>query len=111
MGDGSFAAFAKTSQAAPWVGKVGPACKASPFVKEMVNRLIHWETSQDIAWSKAFWKNALELNMAIGRGAKSRFARFIGKKILGIKKVALKLKASAKKIGLKFKADMKKTGL
>merc|ERR1712097_236584 len=66
-------------------------------------------------FSKMFWKGALELNMAIGRGKNSKFAKFLGKKILGIKaakKLNIKLRAKAGlkvKGGLKLKVKGKKT--
>merc|ERR1712139_470480 len=76
-----------------------------------MGRMITWEAADDLKWAKAFWKGPMELNAAIGNGNKSRFAKFLGKKMYGMKKLALKIKAGMKKTGLKIKAGVKKAGL
>merc|ERR1712178_640818 len=104
----SFTAFVKAKQAPAWAGSVTDACKNAPFVKAIVHRMITNQTKDDIKFSKMFWKGALELNMAIGRGKNSRFAKFIGKKILG-KVMKIKVKVGKKaKAGLKLKVKAKK---
>merc|ERR1712139_653363 len=83
--DSSFNAYVKAKQAANWAGKVSSDCVNSPMLKKWTAKLILATTQDDIKFSKMFWKGALELNMAIGRGKNSKFAKFLGKKILGIK--------------------------
>merc|ERR1712007_287079 len=113
--DSSFNAYVKAKQAANWAGKVSSECTASPIMKKWTAKLILATTQDDIKFSKMFWKGALELNMAIGRGKNSKFAKFLGKKILGIKaakKLNIKLRAKAGlkvKGGLKLKLKGKKT--
>merc|ERR1712007_141764 len=113
--DSSFNAYVKAKQAANWAGKVSSECTASPIMKKWTAKLILATTQDDIKFSKMFWKGALELNMAIGRGKNSKFAKFLGKKILGIKaakKLNIKLRAKAGlkvKGGLKLKVKGKKT--
>jgi len=115
--DDSFNAYVKAKQAGNWAGKVSSGCVNSPMMKKWTAKLILASTQDDIKFSKMFWKGALELNMAIGRGKNSRFAKFLGKKILGIKAAKkltkkLRVKAGLKvkgKVGLKLKLKGKKT--
>merc|ERR1712159_376634 len=84
------------------------------MMKSWTAKLVLSSVADDIKFSKWFWKGALELNMSVGRGLKSRFRKFLGNKLLGIKKamkkVSVKVKAGLKKTGLKIKAGLKKTG-
>merc|ERR1711904_511926 len=101
--DTSFKAFVKTPQAANWTGKVRSTCASSPAMKKWVAKLILSSTAQDTTWSKWYWSGAIQLNNAISNGKGSRFMKFMGKKLLG-------LKAVAKKIGIKVKGGLKVKG-
>merc|ERR1712139_459652 len=107
--DSSFNAYVKAKQAANWAGKVSSDCVNSPMMKKWTAKLILATTQDDIKFSKMFWKGALELNMAIGRGKNSKFAKFLGKKILGIKAAKKLTKKLREKAGLKLKLKGKKT--
>merc|ERR1712054_440439 len=105
-------------------------------MREMVKKMITNETADDIKFSKWFWKGAMALNATLSTGKNSKFAKFIGNKILGklnmklkvpkvkvnvkakvpkvkvaVKKPALKLKVKAKKPALKLKVKAKKPAL
>merc|ERR1711896_34250 len=105
--DSSFNAYVKAKQAANWAGKVSSDCVNSPMMKKWTAKLILATTQDDIKFSKMFWKGALELNMAIGRGKNSKFAKFLGKKILGIKAAKKLTKKLRVKAGLKVKGGLK----
>merc|ERR1712139_623014 len=105
--DSSFNAYVKAKQAANWAGKVSSDCVNSPMLKKWTAKLILATTQDDIKFSKMFWKGALELNMAIGRGKNSKFAKFLGKKILGIKAAKKLTKKLRVKAGLKVKGGLK----
>merc|ERR1719502_2474518 len=120
---GSWDAYRKVEQALPWTGSVSAVCKASPFMVEMVKKMITNETADDIKFSRWFWKGAQALDVATRKGPNSKFAKFLGNKILGklnikvkvpkvkvhvkAKKPALKLKVKAKKPVVKAKAKAK----
>merc|ERR1712167_101148 len=89
-------------------------------MKKWVAKLILSSTAQDITWSKWYWSGAIQLNAAISNGKGSRFMKFMGKKLLGLKAIAKKIgikvkgKAGLKvkgKAGLKIKGKKPKAGL
>merc|ERR1719502_1077322 len=112
---GSWDAYRKVEQALPWTGSVSAVCKASPFMVEMVKKMITNETADDIKFSRWFWKGAQALDVATRKGPNSKFAKFLGNKILGklnikakVPKVKVNIKVKAKKPALKLKVKAKK---